>query len=279
MIWRSLLYVPADNERFIARAHERGADAIILDLEDAVLPENKDRARDGLAEAIPRVGRSGATVFVRINSGLATAREDASAASAAGAAGLLVSKADPEKLTALDAHLNSEAGPLPFIALVEDPGTLLDARPIARCNRVIGLMAGGEDIATSLGAEASAETLRLPKLLVHYAARAEGVLSFGLLRSIADYGDVAAVEEAARDAYRHGFDGATCIHPSAVAALHRGFTPSEAEIAWASAVTDAARSANSGAFVVEGKMVDAPVIRRARRILRLAGVGTETAGR
>ncbi len=253
---RSLLYVPAHSERFLAKAHERGADVVILDLEDAVPEADKDRARDHLAESGRSVRRKGARVYVRINSG-DRQRRDAEAASAAGADAVILAKA------AL-ADLGGFA--LPLIAMLEDPGAILDARLFARHPAVIGLVVGSEDLATALGATPLPEVLRIPKLLVHYAAKAEGKLSFGLLRSVADYSDLAAIEAAAIEARRHGFDGATCVHPAVVPVLNAAFAPSPDEIAWAERVLDAAKS-GAGAFAVDGRMVDAPVIARAHRIL------------
>ena len=253
---RSLLYVPAHAERFLAKAHERGADAIILDLEDAVPEADKDRARDGLAEAVRAVSRNGAQVFVRINSG-ERRRADAEAATHAGAAGLLVAKAELNELDSFG---------LPVIAMLETPGAVLEARDYAKHHAVMGLLVGSEDLATELGATPTPEVLRVPKLLVHYAAKAEGKLSFGLLRSVADYADLPAIEAAGREAREHGFDGATCVHPSVVPILNAAFAPSAEETAWALRVVEAAKG-GAGAFTVDGRMVDAPVIARARRIL------------
>ncbi len=250
---RSWLYVPAHSERFLARAHERGADAIILDLEDAVPEADKDAARAGLRESVPAVRRNGAVVYVRINSG-ARQMADAAAVRAAGA-GIVLAKA---RLDVLDRI----GGPL--IAMLEDAGAVLDARAFAAHPAVGGLIVGSEDLATTLGAQPTPEVLRTPKLLVHYAAKAEGKLSLGMLRSIADYSDLDGIGMAAREAKAHGFDGATCVHPSAVTVLNTAFSPTEAETKWAKRVLAGDRE---GAFVVDGKMIDAPVIARARRIL------------
>lgn len=255
---RSLLYVPAHSERFLAKAHERGADAIILDLEDAVPEVDKDRARDGLAEAARAVSRNGAAVFVRVNSGVRR-RADAEAAAKAGAAGLVLAKAELNELGNFA---------LPAVAMLESPGAVLDARDYAMHPGVMGLLVGSEDLATELGATPTPEVLRIPKLLVHYAAKAEGKLSLGLLRSVADYADLPAIEAAGREAREHGFDGATCVHPSVVPVLNAAFAPSEAEVAWAERVVHAAKG-GAGAFTVDGRMVDAPVIARARNILGL----------
>lgn len=269
---RSLLYVPADNEKFVSKAHERGADAIILDLEDAVIEDRKDAARAALADAVPSVGRNRASVFVRINSGPRQVN-DAIAAARAGAFGIVIAKA--KNGTALESlagtlreveHEMSRPATC-FVALVEDPAAVLDARSIAKHLRVVGLMTGSEDLATAAGAEPTPEVLRFPKMLVHYAAKAEQKLSLGLLRSVTDYSDLEGIAAAAREASAHGFDGATCIHPSAVPILNEAFSPSAADIAWAERVVAAAHGQTAGAFSLDGKMVDAPVIARALLML------------
>ena len=276
---RSLLYVPANAERFVSRAHERGADAIILDLEDAVVPAEKAAARAALAEAVPAVGRAGAMVFVRANSGEAL-HEDALAACRAGAAGLMVPKArSPAALVALDeglAGLERELGrpAMRFVPLLEDPGAVLDARILASATpRVLALATGGEDLATEMDAEPTAEMLRLPKLLVHLAAKAAGVLSFGMLRSIADYKDTAGIAASAREARSLGFDGASCVHPAVVPILNEAFAPSPAALDRARrmvAAFDVAAAEGRGAFAFEGEMVDLPIVERARRLLARA---------
>lgn len=267
---RSLLYVPADNARFVAKAAARNADAVILDLEDPALPRDGGSARDTLAEAVPRVGASGARVMVRINPG---DLDDARAAVAAGVRMLVVPKVraadDLAPLAGVLAQLDpaGESGPgIGLIALIEDPGAVLDARAIAREPRVRGLIAGGESLATAMGAStADPEVLRTPRLLVHYAAKAEGLLSFGLLRSLSDLADLAAIEAAAQEARRFGFDGATCVHPTVVPLLNRGFAPSREEIDWARRVL--AGSQGRAAYRIDGSLVDASATARARKVL------------
>ncbi|MBW8726747.1 MAG: CoA ester lyase [Inquilinus limosus] len=250
---RSLLYVPASEPRFIEKAHTRGADAVILDLEDAVAPSRKAAARDALADSVAQAGQSGAVIYVRIN-------------------------AEPE-LRFLDAEAACRAGaalgrqPLEFVPLIEDPAALLDARAIAAAPRVVALALGSEDFATATGALPTPETLRLPKLLLHYAAKAAGLRSYGLLRSVADYRDVEGMTASAREARAFGFDGASCIHPAVVPILNAAFAPSEEELAWARQVVEADTAAQrdgKGAYLVDGRFVDAPVVERARRILATA---------
>ena len=274
---RSLLYVPASSERFIARAHERGADAIILDLEDAVVPAEKAAARARLAAAVPSAGQRGAKVFVRINSHNALMRPDAEAACRAGAFGLFVPKVRaPGTLVELAGLLERveramTRPPAVLVPLLEDAGAVLDARAIAGAStRIFALAAGGEDLATALDAEPTPEVLYLPKLLVHLAAKAAGVRSFGMLRTVADYGDLAAVEKSAREARAFGFDGASCIHPSVVPVLNRAYSPSREALDHARALIAAAEAAaarGEGAFAFAGKMVDEPVVKRARALL------------
>jgi citrate lyase subunit beta/citryl-CoA lyase len=267
-----------------AKAHEREADAIILDLEDAVVPAQKSAARARLATAVPSVGQRGAAVFVRINAEEELWRLDAEAAARAGAFGLLVPKSRDaamlQDLAAVLEKLERSTGrsQVVLVPMIEDAGAVLDARAIASATpRVLGLVAGGEDLATALDAEPTPEVLYLPKLLVHLAAKAVGVRSFGLLRTVADYGDLAAVEQSAREARALGFDGASCVHPSVVPILNRAFAPSGEEFDRASrliAAAEEAKARGEGAFAFEGKMVDEPVVKRARALLERAGAGS-----
>jgi citrate lyase subunit beta/citryl-CoA lyase len=130
----------------------------------------------------------------------------------------------------------------------------------------MALSFGAEDFTALTGGTPTPEVLRHPKLMVHYAAKAEGKLSLGLLQSIADYADLGALAAAVREAKAHGFDGATCIHPSGVPVLNDCFTASEAERDWAMRVVAAAATSDA-AFELDGRMVDAPVVARARRLL------------
>ena len=274
---RSLLYVPVSSDRFVAKAHERGADGIILDLEDAVAPAQKVAARAKLAEAVKAVGRNGAIVFVRINADVDMIRADADAACRAGALGMFVPKVrNAHSLITLSGFLDGiehlcEREPMRLVPMIEDPAAVLDARSIvAATERVCALITGGEDLATSLGAEPTPEVLHFPKLMVHFAAKAAGVLSLGLMRTVADYDDLMAMEKSAREARIYGFDGASCVHPSVVPILNRAFSPSEEELDRARrliAAYEEAEAEGRGAFAFEGKMVDEPVVQRARAVI------------
>jgi citrate lyase subunit beta/citryl-CoA lyase len=208
-------------------------------------------------------------------------RLDAEAACRAGAFGLLVPKArDAAGLRQLagwleEAERLSGRPPTALIPMIEDAGAVFDARTIATATpRVFGLLAGGEDLATALDAEPTPEVLTFPKLMVHLAAKAAGVRSFGLLRTVADYADLASVERSAKQARAFGFDGASCVHPSVVPILNRAFSPAAQEVDYARRLVCAAEEAKArgeGAFAFEGKMIDEPVVRRAQAVLARAG--------
>lgn len=270
---RSLLYVPGNSLKFLEKAGQRGADVVIIDLEDAVPEAEKTRARDMLAETVPMVAAAGSQVFVRVNM---TERlyEDAVAATKAGADALYLPKVnDVAQLHRLADHLagfETDRAPIGFVPLIEDPEGLFEARAIAKGPRVIALSSGGEDLATSMGAKPTAEVLRQPKLMIHYAAKAAGVLSFGLFRSTVDYTDTVAIRAAGLEARDFGFDGASCIHPAVVPVLNEAFSPTEAELDWARrviAANAAEAAAGRGAFTLDGKFIDAPIVTRAERLL------------
>lgn len=276
---RSLLYVPADRERFVAGAAGRGADAVILDLEDGVAEAAKPAARAALAAAVPQVGAAGACVFVRINSRLAHAAADVEAAVRAGADGLFVPKTDdpqwPRLIAERAGEVEREIGrPEGWTRLVPMIETLagLDRRAAiaAATPRNLALVCGGEDLSAEIGAEPAAEVMRLAKLQILMAARAAGLAAFGLMGSLAGIDDLDALRRAAEEAARQGFEGASCIHPAQVAVLNRAFTPDEAAVEHARRVV-AALQPGQGTARVDGRMVDAPVVARARRVLARAG--------
>lgn len=281
MIIRSLLYVPGSNQRFIEKAHTRGADAIIVDLEDAVAASMKTEARDALAQSVPLAGKAGNPVFVRVNNTQERLLADAEAACRAGSFGLYLPKVETGALLQqLATHLEPierELGrkPTVFVPLIESPAGVFAAAEIGRGARVFALSGGGEDLATSMGAKPLPQVLNLPKQLIHLAAKAAGVLSFGLLRTVADYGDLDGMRDAANEARLFGFDGASCIHPSVVPILNAAFSPSPEEIDWARKVIAADKIAvdeGHGAHTVDGHFVDAPIVARAQAILVLADI-------
>ncbi|MBB6510792.1 citrate lyase subunit beta/citryl-CoA lyase [Rhizobium soli] len=275
----SLLYVPGNAPRFLEKAGQRGADAVIVDLEDAVPEAAKTEARDGLARWVPAIKKAGGRVFVRVNHSERLI-EDAIAATQAGADGLYVPKVcSPDVLDRLAKSLENhekDRSPIAFVPLIEDMQGLFEVRSIAKGPRVMALACGGEDLATAMDAKPTPEVLRYPKLMIHYAAKEAGVLSLGLLRTIADFADKEALRAAVLEARDFGFDGASCIHPSVVPILNEGFAPSPQEVAWALKVVAANEreaTAGRGAFMLDGKFIDAPIVTRAENLIRKSQKG------
>lgn len=278
-VWRSILYVPGNVPKFIDKAHERGADCVLVDLEDSVQPAQKPEARAMLAETMKKVARGGADVAVRINRPMRLAVQDIEAAVRPGLSALFITKTESvqhlrlldEVVTELEKERGLPVGGIGFGAMIEHPRALSQIHDIAeRGPRVISMMLGGEDFALETGSVPGDETLELPKRLVAFAAQAHGVNMFGILGTVADYSDPEAYKTSAERARRFGFSGGTCIHPGLVAALNEAFTPKAEEVAYARKLIEADKTAQAegrGSFSVDGKMIDIPVIERARKLL------------
>lgn len=281
-LWRSCLYVPAHVERFVARAHERGADCIQLDLEDSVPMAEKPRARAAVAAAASAVRRGGADVLVRVNAPLGMLAEDIAAAVGPDVDGLLLPKIrGPDHVALIEEHVaacEARAG-LPIgrtllYPIIETPAALEHAWAIARASpRIVAMGLGAEDFATAIGAEPDAESVLAARMVVLTAARAAGLMALGLAGSLADYSDLAAFQALAERSRRMGFEGASCINPAQVPVLNRAFAPDARECDWARRVVAAdqeARANGLGAAQVDGRMIDAPIVARARRVLARA---------
>lgn len=278
-VWRSILYVPGNVPKFIDKAHERGADCILVDLEDSVTVAEKPTARAMLPETMKKVVQGGADVAVRINRPLRLAIPDIEAAVRPGLSALFITKTEgvqhlrllDEAVSEMERERGMPVGSVGFGAMIEHPRALAELNDIAeRAPRVIAMMLGGEDFALETGSIPSDESLELPKRLVAFAAQAHGVAMIGILGTVADYSDPAAYKKSAERARRFGFSGGTCVHPGLVQALNAAFTPSADEVAYARkliASDEKAAAERRGSFTVDGKMIDIPVIDRARRLL------------
>lgn len=278
-VWRSILYVPGNVPKFIDKAHERGADCILVDLEDSVTVAEKPRARAMLPETMKKVVRGGADAAVRINRPMRLAMPDIEAAVRPGLSALFITKTEgvqhlrllDEAVSELEHERGMPVGSVGFGAMIEHPRALSELNDIAeRGPRVIAMMLGGEDFALETGSIPGDETLELPKRLVAFAAQAHDVAMIGILGTVADYSDPAAYRKSAERARRFGFSGGTCVHPGLVHALNEAFTPSADEVAHARkliAADEKAAAEGRGSFTVDGKMIDIPVIDRARRLL------------
>lgn len=278
-LWRSLLYVPANAERFVARAAERGADGVILDLEDSIPPDVKPVARAALAAAVPQVGGRGGDVLVRINRPWRLAVADLEASVIAGVTGLCLPKVDSvhhlieidQVVSELEAERGLPVGHIRFCVLVETAKGVAEARAIAAGPRVAAITLGGEDMAADLGLPEPDPAILDPyDSAVRLAAREAGVVPLGYPGSIAEFSDLEVFRRAAEAGRRAGSEGGMAIHPAQVPVLNAAFAPSAQEIAHAEgllAAFDAALADGLGAVAYKGKMIDKPIVDRARRVL------------
>jgi citrate lyase subunit beta / citryl-CoA lyase len=278
-VWRSMLFVPVTVEKYVARAAERGADALILDLEDSVPLAEKPRGREVLQEAAATVAKDGADVVVRINRAWRLAIRDIEAAVSPMVQALMLTKVESaehvqmlaEVVSELEAERGMASGATKFVALVETASGFLRIAEIARAHlRLVALSIGAEDFALSVGMLPEAEGLFFPKQQMIIAARAAGILPLGFIGSVADFRDLDAFRSTIRRSRRLGFMGASCIHPSQLAILNEEYRPSPDEVAAAEravAAYDAATAAGVGAIELDGKMIDVPVIERAKHVL------------
>jgi len=279
-VWRSLLYVPVNVEKFIEKAHTRGADVIQLDLEDAVPPAEKEKARTLVEKNAARVRKGGADVVVRINQPLSLAVRDLEHSICPDVDGIAVTKTDSashvrlldQLVSELEAKRGMKPGHTKLIVMIEttDAFTRIDEIPRAS-PRVVAMNIGGEDFALDMEAQPDGDVLLHPKQRMIIAARAAGVMPIGFIGTVADFSDWEKFRLMVRRARRFGFDGAGCIHPGQVTIVNEEYTPSEEEVAYARKVIkmdQEARSAGRGSFQIEGKMIDIPVVVRAERLVR-----------
>jgi citrate lyase subunit beta/citryl-CoA lyase len=279
--WRSLMFVPVLAERFVAKAHTRGADAIILDLEDSIIPANKAAAREAIAAAVPRVSQAGADVVVRINRPLELVVPDIAASVMPGVSALMLPKVmGPEHVrllaelvTAREAELGMEIGHTRFLVLIEEPAALPHLFAIAREPRMAGMSVGGEDMATELGATPSADSMYVFAMHGLAACRAAGILPMGSMGQLANINDLESYRAGLKRGRGLGFTTATCIHPAHVPIINEEYGASDAELDHARRLLvafDAAVKAGEGAVAFEGKMIDLPIVIRAQRLLERA---------
>ena len=283
MILRSLLFVPADSEKKLAKAKSSPADALILDLEDSVAPDNRAKAR-GLAREFLK-DKLRPAIWVRINPvGGSDFVADMEAVVAGAPAGLVVPKPNgPQDLLTLDAHLltlETQAGLaqrairlLPVAT--ETPTAVLSLRDYrSPPPRLAAMSWGAEDLAAALGAAANRDAAgaflfvhQMVRAMVLIAAKAAGVDAIETLH--ADFRDAKGLDRAARLAQREGFSGMLAIHPDQVEPINAAFTPSAADIAHAERVV-AAFASGAGVAALDGKMLDQPHLKQARHVLELA---------
>lgn len=269
---RSFLFVPASRPERIPKALACGADCVILDLEDAVPPDQKAAARAHLAEGLPGYERTQlARMLVRINpSGTDWHRDDLTAVAAwtrLGLAGVVVPKSEsPTTLREVGVAIDPSACLVP---LVESLAGLDAVDLLARTPQVIRLAFGHLDFQLDLGMRCGPEEVELAAVrFALVAASRRANLAAPVDAVTADTGDAQRLQADVARTRAFGFGGKLCIHPSQVQAVNSALSPNASELAWARRVLEGAQSHAGAAFSLDGRMVDLPVIRLAERIVQ-----------
>lgn len=276
---RSLLFMPVNEDRFLAKAHLRGADAIILDLEDSVALKEKPAARKLVPAAAANLAAHGIEVVVRINSPIRLGIPDLEAVVGPHVSCIWLAKSQSaahvqmmaDTIAELEAERGMVVGSTWMGARIETAEAFMRIGEIANAHprvRTVGL--GGEDFSLSIGVEPAMDTLLYPKQHAIIAARAAGVAPVGLMTSSANFSDLDTMRQVVRDSRRFGFIGAACIHPNVVPILNEEFRPKPDEVEKARRISEAFKvgiKEGKASINVDGKMVDYPVAYRADRVL------------
>jgi len=279
MILRSLLFVPADSEKKLAKSKSSPADALILDLEDAVAAANRPKARAMAVEFLKE--KHPQSIWVRVNPvGSEDYRKDLEAIAPAAPSGLVIPKPNsPATLQIVDRELSrfDSKGEIKLLPVAtETPVSVFTLGDYARMEipRLAALTWGAEDLSAALGAAGNRDetgefyfTYKMVRSLCLIAAKAAGVDAIETLH--ADFRDAAGLERAARAAAREGFSGMLAIHPDQVEIVNAAFTPSKADAEHAKRVV-AAFAHGAGVASLDGKMLDQPHLKQAEHILAVA---------
>ena len=281
---RSWLFVPGDRPDMVAKAFGTAADAVIVDLEDAVLPQNKAHARKLVPSFAKEAFSKSAQFWVRINSLQSTdSLLDLAAVVPAGPVGIVLPKAECSSavielghyLSAIEATAGLPIGNTQILAIAtETPKSVFELGSYATSGpRLAGLTWGAEDLSAAVGATSARDErgaltplYALARSLCIAGAAAAAVAAIETIYPV--YRDIEGLRAFAQAARRDGFQGMLAIHPAQVPVINEFFTPSSAEVAYAERVVAAfAASPGHGAVSLDGKMLDAPHLKQGRRIL------------
>jgi citrate lyase subunit beta / citryl-CoA lyase len=281
-VWRSLMFVPVNVQKFVDKAPTIGADGIVLDLEDSVAPQDKAAARGLIKDAARIAGSGGSDVLVRINRPLDLAVRDIETVVSPGITALMIPKVESaghvrllaELVSSVEAKQGMTRGHTSFYVVVESVQAFPHMFEIAAAHpRIVAFTCGTEDFTASTGSQPDPDVLLYPKQQGIIAARAAGVIPLGVLASGANYRDIEGFRKAIANSRRFGVEGSACIHPTQVAALNEGFSPSADEIAKAERIVatyDKAMAEGRGSIGLDGMMLDVPVVERSARVLEIA---------
>lgn len=272
----SALFVPAGNTKLLDSASAKKVPAVIVDLEDAIPPQDKEQARSGLANDIARLRVGIQHISVRINKPWTLLFPDLKAAVEAGADAIMVPKVERGSDVRIVAEILdalSPDGTQVIVSQIESALGLLSMPCIAqtRPDRHAALMLGPEDLALDLGAVSSPEVMTAHAQSLITAARSGGLMAIGSPGSIAEITDMESYRRQLEAGKRMGFDAVVAIHPKQLEAIDAIFRPSDAEITEARAVLQGDRDNSGRPFSLAGRMVDAPIVARARRLLARCG--------
>jgi citrate lyase subunit beta / citryl-CoA lyase len=288
---RSWMFVPGHRQKMIDKSFGlANIDAVMLDIEDGVAPDEKDAARKLIGVSLEAIAKQGAAAktparYVRINAvGHQRMFADLSAVVRPGLEGLVLPKVDsPDQVKAVEDFLDREEpelkmqpGSVRLLVAIESPRGLFEARAIASSSpRVIGLIFGAEDFGKEMGLplrrEGEARELLYARSVFVCAAAAANVQSVDGVWP--DINDAEGLKTFALQARRLGFTGMSAIHPSQIDAINATFTPSAEEVEYCTRVVqafDAARARGEGSIAFGGQLIDLPIVERARRTLALA---------
>lgn len=276
---RTMLFMPGNNPGMLQNGGVFGADALILDLEDAVAPQEKDAARLLVSQALQTIDYATSEKVVRINPLDTFAQEDIRAIVPCCPDALLVPKVEKpediiEVVRMVAAAEQPGQPPVKLIALLETPAGIAEAYRIAKADaRVVALAFGAEDYTAALGAKRTKEGTEIfsARSIVVNSAAAAGIQSIDT--PFTDVNDRDGLIEDTELAKQLGFKGKLAINPRQIDDIHKVFNPTEKDIDWAQRVIKSIRKAEaegSGVASLDGKMVDAPIVARAERILFLA---------
>ncbi len=274
---RSRIYLPGNRPRMIQKGPHLGADAVILDLEDSVSPEEKDAARILVARAIETLNFGASEVMVRINPIHAGGLADLPVILAAGPDAIVVPKCERrDDVLAVEAAINENppAKPVAILPMIETAMGILNVYEVASASPMVDAITfGGEDFTQDIGATRTKEGKEIfwGRSMLVIAAKAAGVQALDTVFS--DLKDEEGLRRDTREIKEMGFDGRAAVHPAQIEIIHDVFTPSQEEIQHALNViraSEKARQEGSGVAVVKGKMIDKPIIQRAEKIMRIA---------
>ena len=281
-VCRSLLFVPAGNQRYLDSALRGSADVIQVDLEDAVAADQKAQAREVVVQNVQQILGAGRVAAVRVNNDASMLDADLEAVVHEGLAALTIPKVDSadtliaidRKVAELEKTRGLEPGRIRLIGQIESAAGVLNAREIAQATpRLAAMGIGMEDLAAEIGGLVSPDALYFPNMQILYAAREAAVTPIGYLGSITVYNDPDLFRDWIQRASDLGFEGGFCIHPNQVAILNEVLSPDSSAANSAGRLVEAYETSaaqGTGAFSFEGQMVDKPVVDRARRLLARA---------